>query len=332
MIRRKLLWSAGLLAALAAGLGADLGGMRARAADALGLAPAPDFKLQGQLTQGGYAFGQAPAGAQAVTFNGKPVALAADGRFLIAFDRDSGPVGGLSVRLANGQTLGAPVAISKRAWQLDFRLAAIRRKTGGAGVVLLTATPAKNSPLEYYNVIQFIDPKAFSRRGLDNPEQFIDRYLKIVPQNVISVTGDTAVRSAVTGFMHLGELREIIFRYGEFASVPVINKRYPQAKIALPKLSFPEAVVEMDDDQEEKYDRMVSQMEKMIDTKENMGDLLGLLARLSLIAVHAQLDEGYGWNTALGGGVSRRKVSQNSLDGWIEIGRASGRERVSSPV
>jgi hypothetical protein len=209
---------------------------------------------------------------------------------------------------------------SKRAWQLDFRLAAIRQKTGGAGVVLLTATPAKNSPLEYYNLIQFIDPAAFSRRGIGDPEQFIDRYLKIIKQNVIAVTGDTAERSAVVGFLHLGELREIIFRYGEFASVPVINKRYPLAQILLPKLSFPEAVVVMDDDQEDKYGEMVARMERMIETKENMGDMLGLLARLSLIAVHSQLDEGYGWNTALNGGVSRRKVTENSLDGWIARG------------
>ncbi|MBK8263775.1 MAG: hypothetical protein IPK80_20870 [Nannocystis sp.] len=37
---------------------------------------------------------------------------------------------------------------SNRAWQLDFRAAAVRRTTGGAGIVLLTATPAKNSPLD----------------------------------------------------------------------------------------------------------------------------------------------------------------------------------------
>ncbi|MEZ4428105.1 MAG: hypothetical protein R3A51_10515 [Nannocystaceae bacterium] len=35
-----------------------------------------------------------------------------------------------------------------RAWQLDFRASIVRRQTGGTGVVLLTATPAKNSPLE----------------------------------------------------------------------------------------------------------------------------------------------------------------------------------------
>src|SRR5690606_34887033 len=47
---------------------------------------------------------------------------------------------------------------SNRAWQLDFRAAAVRQRTGGAGIALLTATPAKNSPLEFYNLIQFIDP------------------------------------------------------------------------------------------------------------------------------------------------------------------------------
>ncbi|MBK8260085.1 MAG: DEAD/DEAH box helicase family protein [Nannocystis sp.] len=38
---------------------------------------------------------------------------------------------------------------SGRAWQLDFRAGAVRRQTGGSGVVLLTATPAKNSPLGF---------------------------------------------------------------------------------------------------------------------------------------------------------------------------------------
>jgi N12 class adenine-specific DNA methylase len=34
---------------------------------------------------------------------------------------------------------------SDRAWQLDFRAAAVRRQTGGAGVVLLTATPRRTA-------------------------------------------------------------------------------------------------------------------------------------------------------------------------------------------
>jgi N12 class adenine-specific DNA methylase len=33
---------------------------------------------------------------------------------------------------------------SRRAWQLDFRAAIVRKHTGGSGIVLLTATPAKN--------------------------------------------------------------------------------------------------------------------------------------------------------------------------------------------
>ena len=76
---------------------------------------------------------------------------------------------------------------SKRAWQLDFRAAAVRQRTGGSGIVLLTATPAKNSPLEFYNLIQLIDPHAFSSRGLMDPEQFIDRFLRIESREIIDM-------------------------------------------------------------------------------------------------------------------------------------------------
>jgi hypothetical protein len=73
--------------------------------------------------------------------------------------------------------------------------------------VLLTATPAKNSPLEFYNLIQLMDPHAFSRRGLMDPEQFIDRFLQIESREIIDITLKIATRSVVDGFKNLDDLR-----------------------------------------------------------------------------------------------------------------------------
>lgn len=119
MIRRPLLLAGGAVLALAAVLGANPGGMRARAGEALGLVPAPDFALAGQLTQGGWARGLAPPGTQALRFNGKPVAVAPDRRFFIAFDRDSGASAALVATLAGGREVTRALAIAPRAWQIE---------------------------------------------------------------------------------------------------------------------------------------------------------------------------------------------------------------------
>lgn len=118
-MRRAALPLVGLALAIGVVLGADLGGMRARAADALGLAPPLDFALSGQLVQGGYALGQAPRGVRALSFNGKAVPLSGDGRFLIAFDRDAAPRPQLLAQLADGGSASVPLSIGKRAWQLE---------------------------------------------------------------------------------------------------------------------------------------------------------------------------------------------------------------------
>nr|WP_088310556.1 M23 family metallopeptidase [Novosphingobium sp. B 225] len=94
--------------------------MRARAADALGLAPQLDLALTGELTQGGYARGLAPRGINALSFNGKPVPLGPDGRFLIAFDRDAVPAAVLVARLADGRSVTQSLTIAKRGWQLEY--------------------------------------------------------------------------------------------------------------------------------------------------------------------------------------------------------------------
>jgi murein DD-endopeptidase MepM/ murein hydrolase activator NlpD len=111
-----------LLAGLGAlGLGAaQLAGLTARAAEALGVTPAADFALTGTLTQGGWARGTAPRGTAELSFNGKPVALAADGRFFVAFDRDAGKAAQLTARLADGRAVSQTLAIAPRAWKLEY--------------------------------------------------------------------------------------------------------------------------------------------------------------------------------------------------------------------
>jgi murein DD-endopeptidase MepM/ murein hydrolase activator NlpD len=107
----------------------------ATAASALGLVCAPAngkgppaslaalqtdrFALTGQLVQGGTATGIAPRGTTLLSLNGAPVEIAADRRFLIAFDRDAQPVGVLVARLAAGGEVRQTLAIAPRAWDIS---------------------------------------------------------------------------------------------------------------------------------------------------------------------------------------------------------------------
>jgi hypothetical protein len=187
---------------------------------------------------------------------------------------------------------------SKRAWQLDFRCASVRRKTGGAGVVLLSATPAKNSPLEFYNLVQYVDHEAWSRMGIRDPEQFIDRYLRIELKPVVDTKMEVVERSAVTGFQNLHELREVIFRYGEFKTAEDVGLKLPEPKVHVVE-------VDMNDAQDAKYAQYVGQIEEALHSTRtsDKARILGLLARLSLVAVHPSLDEGHDWKTAATAGV-----------------------------
>ena len=106
-------------AALLLGLG-QVTGLNARAAEALGMAAAPDFALSGELTQGGWARGTAPRGTVALSLNGKPVGLAPDGRFFVAFDRDAGRSVQLVARGADGRSTSQSLAIAPRAWKLEY--------------------------------------------------------------------------------------------------------------------------------------------------------------------------------------------------------------------
>ena len=114
MIDRRLLLAGGGVA-----LGLSLWRARGLAAEAMGYGPPPDFGLTGVLTQGGWARGLVPPGTATLSLSGKPVMIARDGRFFIAFDRDSQPTLQLTARLSNGRSVWRNITVSPRAWQIE---------------------------------------------------------------------------------------------------------------------------------------------------------------------------------------------------------------------
>jgi hypothetical protein len=83
-------------------------------------AEAPAIRLDGAPAQGALVRGTAPAGTVALTLDGAPVPLAADGRFLLGFDRDAGPNAVLAARLADGRAMRRPLVVARRAWPIQY--------------------------------------------------------------------------------------------------------------------------------------------------------------------------------------------------------------------
>ncbi len=87
------------------------------------------FILEGQLAQGALIHGRAPAGTSTLVLDGRPVPVAPDGRFLIAFDRDQGSTSLLEAMLADGSRIEQSLTVAPRSWRIEH--VNVARRPGG---------------------------------------------------------------------------------------------------------------------------------------------------------------------------------------------------------
>ncbi len=99
-----------------------------------------DFQLTGAATQGGTLVGTAPAGTVALKLDAQLVPVDADGRFLIAFDRDAAPTARLIARLPDARTIERTLTVAPRAWQIE-RIDAPMRPTKSTEAFLALRKP-----------------------------------------------------------------------------------------------------------------------------------------------------------------------------------------------
>ncbi|MBD3747026.1 MAG: M23 family metallopeptidase [Sphingopyxis terrae] len=82
--------------------------------------PGPaDFSFRGSMIQGGTLIGRVPGGTRALTLDGAPVPIAADGAFLIAFDRDAPASQQLVATLSDGRTVTRTLSIAAGNWRIE---------------------------------------------------------------------------------------------------------------------------------------------------------------------------------------------------------------------
>lgn len=77
------------------------------------------FRFDGPMIQGGVVLGNAPALTSRLTLDGRAVPVAADGRFLIAFDRDAAPGADLVATRVDGSMVRQRLSIQPRAWRIE---------------------------------------------------------------------------------------------------------------------------------------------------------------------------------------------------------------------
>jgi len=75
--------------------------------------------VSGELTQGGWIRGSVPPGTRTLTLDGKPLAIAADGSFFAAFDRDAGPTATLVATRGSGAPVVRTLSVAPRAWRIE---------------------------------------------------------------------------------------------------------------------------------------------------------------------------------------------------------------------
>lgn len=207
--------------------------------------------------------------------------------------------------------LGAISEGSERAWSLAIRAFLTRKRTGGSGVYLLSATPAKNSPLEYFTLLGYVDARAWTALGITDPEVFIDRYLRLEMRQVINPDMSTTNRSVVAGFKNLDELRGVIFRFAEFRTAEEVG-------LVLPRTEVQTINLPMNSEQEHKYafyvDKYQNALRKAKDDPSARNAALGYLQRMATVAIHPELDRGPG--------SAPESVDKDSVG--IGIGQGSG--------
>lgn len=89
----------------------------------------------------------------------------------------------------------------------------IQKRNATGNVLLLTATPFTNSPMEIYSMVSLVGLRYLQDKGLKNLKDFFDQFVNTSNELVFTIALNPEFRDVFTGFSNLVALQGIIRRF-----------------------------------------------------------------------------------------------------------------------
>jgi hypothetical protein len=125
---------------------------------------------------------------------------------------------------------GSPSSIALKGFALNYYL---QKENKGRNVMLLTATPFTNSPLEVYSMLAMVGYGELKKTGLHNLKQFFDTFVMQKMDYVISAQYGVQLKKVITGFSNLIAFQGLIRRFINYKTGEEANVKRPK-KYVLP--------------------------------------------------------------------------------------------------
>lgn len=120
---------------------------------------------------------------------------------------------------------GAPSAIGLKAFMLNQY---ILQENDYQNILLLTATPFTNSPLEIFSMLAMLAYEQLQDTDLNNIKNFFDTYVKTSTDLVIRPNLKPEYRQVILGFNNLISLQSLIRRYINYKTGEDVNVQRPK--------------------------------------------------------------------------------------------------------
>lgn len=114
------------------------------------------------------------------------------------------------------------------------------QRTFGGNVMLLTATPFTNSPLEIFSMLSLVGLELLQQNGYYNLNDFFKNFVKPKNEFVVKQNGDVVMKEVIKGFENIMILQRLIFTKINYKTGDDVGVKRP-CKVNLPLFSTNDA-------------------------------------------------------------------------------------------